>query len=99
MPVGVPLLLGSLYGSDMLQAALAAASTSAAAPTSSSSSSSIVLADQHSDITMERFRALAGDSSLLSQLGLLLAALLPGGTAHAEVRRVKTEVSILTHSL
>jgi uncharacterized membrane protein YfcA len=82
-PAGVPLLLGSLYGSDMLQAALAAASTTAAP---SSSSSSIVLADQHHDITMERFRALAGGSSLLSQMGLLLASVLPGGIAHAEVR-------------
>jgi hypothetical protein len=81
---GVPLLLGSLYGSDMLQAALAAAATTAASPSTTTSSSSIVLADQHHDLTMERFKALAGGGSALSQIGLLLASLLPGGIAHAE---------------
>jgi hypothetical protein len=81
---GVPLLLGSLYGSDMLQAALAAAAATAASPNTTISSSSIVLADQHHDLTMERFRALAGGGSVLSQIGLLMASLLPGGIAHAE---------------
>jgi hypothetical protein len=70
---GVPLLLGSLYGADFLQAALAASALPQQA--------SLVLADQPQALTIARFKALAGTVGALQQL---LAGVF--GTAHAEVR-------------
>lgn len=74
---GVPLLLGSLCGADMLAAALAAAAvqdtaqgiSSAAAPgTAGVRPVQIVLADQPQDVTMQRFRALTDALGQLKQL-------------------------------
>lgn len=79
MHTGVPLLLGSLYGSDMLAAALAAVATPA--PAAAAQPTQLVLGDQSQDVTMQRFRALADG---LGQLKQLLASLL-SGAAHAEV--------------
>lgn len=73
--VGVPLLLGSLYGADFLQAALAASALPEQA--------SLVLADQPQHVTMARFKALTDTPGALRRLmgGVF-------GTAHAEVRKL-----------
>jgi hypothetical protein len=68
----VPLLLGSLYGADFLQAALAASALPQQA--------SLVLADQPQHLTLARFAAL---TDTLGALRHLLGGLF--GTAHAEV--------------
>lgn len=70
---GVPLLLGSLYGADFLQAALA----STALP----QQAALVLADQPQHVTLARFKALTDTMAAVRRLfgGVL-------GTAYAEVR-------------
>eukprot|EP00775_Hariotina_reticulata_P010028 gene10028-10184_t len=70
---GVPLLLGSVYGADFLQAALTA---TLALP----QPATVVLADQQQQLTMARFRLLADGLGQLQQL--LVAAV--AGVAHAE---------------
>jgi hypothetical protein len=71
--LGVPLLLGSLYGADFLQAALAASALPEQA--------SLVFADQPQHVTLARFRALADSIGALRRL---LGGVF--GMAHAEVR-------------
>jgi hypothetical protein len=70
---GVPLLLGSLYGADFLQAALSA--------TALPQQAALVLADQPQHVTLARFKALTDTMAALRRLfgGML-------GTAYAEVR-------------
>lgn len=77
-PTGVPLLLGSLYGADFLQAALAASALPQQA--------AIVLADQPQHLTMARFRALTDTYAALRRL---LGAVF-GNIAHAEVSTCNT---------
>lgn len=81
--VGVPLLLGSVYGADFLQAALTA---TLALP----QPATVVLADQQQQLTMARFRLLADGLSQLQQL--LVSAV--AGVAHAEVSQPTVTCSI-----